>query len=432
MGEEALLRYVVVVVMLGLAAAATLLPGADPPEPGQTPASEVPPVAICPIVEAGDRHTNIALLSSVDGGGRLSTFAAGEETGELEFTTGEGGAVTLPAADADAVGVLGGLVEMPSETTAASSLTSGPQALTAEACADIPTGQAFIAEGSTVSDSFFEIQLINPYAGEATVDLTVSTDAGLESSNRFDGVVVPALSTINLDLTQIIPGRESISVEIETTQGSVLAYGRQTTDGRTALWRAVAPGEDWWLPVPPGGGTKQMRISTPENAEIEYQVDLYGPEGFVEGHDTGVIEARGTVRVPLAAVTSDASAVRVITTGPVVPTLWIDSPLGLARTTASQVDANEWLLPGAGAPVGGSGSITILNSGIEPVTVTVTSLSRETASQDMEVGAEGVLVVDLASADGYRIEATGPVVALWTSTSNNAGSAALGIPILNE
>jgi hypothetical protein len=423
------MRYVFVVAMLGLAVAATLLPEPDAAVPGSAPGSEAPPVAICPIFESGESNTDVSVLSSVNGQGRLSTFAAGSETGVLDFRTGATGAVTLSAGEAGAVGTAGGLIEMPSETTAAAVLTAGPETRSAESCADIPAGQAFIAGGSTISESFFEIQLINPYAGEATVDLTVNTDAGLESDSRFDSVIVPALSTITLDLTQIIPGRESISVEIEPTRGSVLAFGRQTIEGRTALWRAVAPGQDWWLPVPPGGGVKQMRIASPENAEIEYQVDLYGPDGYVEGHDTGVIAPRGTVVVPLAAITSDAAGVRVNTTGPVVPLLWIDSPQGLARTTASQVDAPTWLLPGASGPAGGSASITILNSGIETATVSIRSLGDNAIVRDLEVAAEGVLVVELTSAAGYRIEATGPIVAMWTSSRDGAGTAAMGIPL---
>lgn len=423
------MRYAFVVAMAALAAAATLLPGADPAEPAAAPGSEAPPVAICPVVESGDTHTSISVLSSVNGRGRLSTFAAGSETGELEFRTGSTGAVTLQAVDAGAVGIAGGLVEMPTETTAASALVRGPETRAAESCADIPTGRAFIAGGSTVSESFFEIQLINPYAGEATVDLTVNTDAGLESDNRFDSVIVPALSTITLDLTQIIPGRESISVELNTTRGSVLAFGRQRIEGRTALWRAVAPGQDWWLPVPPGPGIKQMRIATPENADIEYQVDLYGPDGYVEGHDTGTIEARGRAVVPLAEITRDAAAVRVTATGPVVPLLWINSAQGLARTTASDVDAPTWLLPGARSPARGAGSITILNSGIETVTVSIRSLADRAFVREIEVGAEGVRVIELRRADGYRVEATGPIVALWTSSGNGASSAAMGIPL---
>lgn len=426
------MRYVALVAMFALALGTALLPSPDPAEPGAVPGTEDPPVAICPVVEGLDRATDISVLSSVNGQGRLSTFTAGEETGSLEFRTGGSGAVTIPADDAGAVGVAGGLIEMPSETTAAASVIAGPESRAAESCADIPTGQAFISGGSTVSGASFEIQLINPYAGEATVDLTVTSEAGIESSDRFTNVIVPALSSIPLDLTQIIPGRERISANLETTRGSVLAFGRQTTDGEVALWRAVEPGDDWWLPVPPGSETKQLLIATPEAGEIAYQVDLYGPEGLVEAHAEGVIDSRGNVVVPLAAITSEAVGMRVITTGPVVPALRIDSPQGLAWTTASQVAAPVWLMPGAGAPRGGSGSIVLLNTGIETLTVSIRSLADQSIVRELEVDAEEVLVENLRGASGYRVEATGPIVALWTSQLDGAGSAAIGIPIRDE
>jgi len=426
------MRYAAVVVMFGLVLATAFLPTVEAAEPGDQPGLEAPPVAICPIVEVGDRRSRVSVLSSVDGQGRLSSFSAGSETGVVEFRTGTSGAVTIPGAETGAVGPAGGLVEMPSETTAAGVIVSGPESWAAEACADIPTGQAFISGGSTISDSFFEVQLINPYAGEATVGLTVATETGLESDARFDAVIVPALSTITLDLTQIIPGRESISVNIETTRGSVLTFGRQTTNGEVALWRAVEPAQEWWLPVPPGGGTKQMRIATAEASQVEYQVDLYGPDGLVEEHDAGVIDARGSVTVPLAAISEQAIGVKVITTAPVVPALKIDSPQGLAWTTASPVEAPVWLLPGARSPSGGSGSIVVLNSGIEPVDVSVTSLAQTTQSQDLKLAAESIVVVDLVAANGYRVESSGPVTALWVAQIDGAGSAAFGIPLQDE
>lgn len=423
------MRYLVAVVMFGLALSAALLPDPTPAEPGPVPGTEPPPVAICPIFQGGDRTTSISVLSSVDGRGRLSSFAAGEETGALEFRTGSTGATTLQAADVEAVGNAGGLIEMPSETTASAVLVSGPESRAAESCADTPTGQAFISGGSTITDAFFEVQLINPYAGEATVDLTVTSDAGVESNDRFNDVIVPALSVITVDLTQIIPGRESISVDIETTRGRILAFGRQTVDGESAMWRAVAPEQDWWLPVPPGESTKQMLIATPEATEVEYQVDLYGPEGFVEAHANGVIPARGSAVVPLAAITTGAAGVRVVTTGDVVASLRMDSAAGMAATTGSPVDAPVWLLPGASGPPGGSSALVVLNSGLEPVTVSVRTMAGSTIVRNLDVDAEGVLVTDLVAADGYRIEATGPVVALWTSSLEGRGTAAIGIPL---
>lgn len=423
------MRYLVVVVMLGLALATAFLPAPEPAEPEPAPGTEPPPVAICPILEGGDRSTSISVLSSVNGQGRLSSFAAGEELGALEFRTGATGAITVQATEVEAIGAAGGLVEMPSETTAAAVVVSGPGSRAAESCAVEPAVQSFISGGSTVTDAFFEIQLINPYAGEAMVDLTVTSDAGIESNDRFDDVLVPPLSVISLDLTQIIPGRESISVNIETLRGSILAFGRQTVDGESAMWRAVAPEQDWWLPVPPGEPTKRMLIATPEATEVEYQVDLYGPEGFVEAHATGILPARGSAVVPLAEITTGAAGVRVIATGPVVASLWMDSASGMAATTGSPVDATVWLLPGASGPPGGSSALVVLNSDLEPVTVTVRRLADSAIVRELEVAAEGVLVADLVAADGYRVEADGPVVALWTSSLEGSGTAALGIPL---
>ncbi|MGH3650284.1 MAG: DUF5719 family protein, partial [Acidimicrobiia bacterium] len=356
------MRWLAVTLMLGLTLAISFLPVADGPRVGPEPATAIPPVSVCPIVDVGERGTSISVLSSVNGPGRLSVFAAGEETRVLDFRTGRTGSVTIPASEVAAVGAAGGLIEMPSDTTASGVIIAGGGSRAAESCADIPSGQAFLSGGSTASGATFDVQLVNPYAGEAVVDLTVTTDAGIESNERFDAVIVPALSSITLDLTQIIGGRESISVNIETSRGSVLAFGRQTTDERTAVWRAVAPGQDWWLPVPAGGDTKELVIGSPTNAEIEYQVDLYGPTELVEAFASGTIVPRGSAVLSLTTETTEAVGVRVITTGPVVSSLWIDSAAGLASTTGSQVGAPVWFLPGASLPVGGVGSVVVLNT----------------------------------------------------------------------
>lgn len=426
------MRYVALIVMTALAVAATVLAAPAGEEYGPSPASEPPPVSICPVAETASSMTEVAVLSSVNGVGRLSTFSAGVEAGSVEFRTGGTGSTVIAASEAGAVGLAGGLIELPTESTAAGVTMTGESAMAAEACAEVPTGQSFITGGSTASGQVFQLQLLNPYAGEARVEMLVTTDAGIESDERFDGVIVPPLSSVTLDFSEIIGGRDAISVNIETITGAVLAFGRQTSNGRTAVWRAVEPGQDWWIPAPPGGGTKQLRIGSPNAAEVEYQVDLYGPDGFVESHATGVIDPRGRLVVPMAAVTSGELAMRVIATAPVVPTLWIDSPEGLAATVGSQVDAPVWLLPGASLPPGGTAQLVILNTGLDTVTTTVRSLRQGSLVRNFEIPSEEVLVVDLVEAEGYRVESTGPVVVMWAAQLNGAGAAALGIPIQDE
>jgi Family of unknown function (DUF5719) len=421
-------RLIAAAAMTVLGLVAILLPTPEPPAPGAETGLETPPISVCPVVEAGDEHSMLSVLSSINGEGRVSTFAAGNETGATEFSTGASGSVTIPADDVSAVGFTGALIEMPSETTASGVTVAGPSGFAAESCADTPSGQAVISGGSTANDGSFRLLLLNPYAGEATVELTVSTETGLESDSRFNSVIVPALSTIPIDMNAIIPERETISVTVTTTRGSVLVAGRQISAGRSAVWRAVEPGVDWWLPAP-AGETKQLLITNPSASEVQYQLDFYGPDGFVESLQSGVIGGRAEVRLPLAELSPEAIGVRVIASEPVVSTLWVDSAESLAATTASQVDAPSWLLPGARGPAGGAGNVVVLNTGLEAVTVTIRSLKEQSLVRDFELAAEDVLVTGLVEADGYRIEASGPVVALWTAQTGGDGSVALGIPL---
>lgn len=422
------MRYFAVALMLAFAAAAVLPSAPEAAEHDPPPATELPPISTCPLLVGSGRNTEIGVLSSVNGRGRVSAFSSGS-SGSVDFRTGATGAVTVDAGEVGAVGVSGGLVEMPSATTAAGVVTVGETDRSAEMCSDIPTGQAFLSGGSTAGGADFAVQLLNPYAGEAMVELTVTTDAGIESDDRFDAIRVPSLSTLTVRMGEIIPGRAEISVEVEVVSGSALAVARQTIDGRTALWRAVEPAQDWWLPIPEGGGTKQLLLATPTNTEVQYQIDYYGSDGLQEAYETGVLAARGRHRVGLAGISSETAGLRVISTGPVVPSLYVNSPTSLALTTASPVDAATWLLPGANSPPGGGGSAVILNTGIEAVTVDVVTLRDTALSRGFDLPADGVLEVDLVDAVGYRVEATGPIVVLWTSQLGGDGTAAIGIPI---
>jgi hypothetical protein len=263
------MRYLVAVLMFLFAAAATLPSSPEAVDHEPPPATELPPISTCPLLVGSATSSEIGILSSVNGAGRVSSFGSGEPAGAIDFRTGATGSVTIDAAEVGAVGSAGGLVEMPTATTAAGVLTLGETARSAETCADIPTGESFLSGGSTASGADFDVQLLNPYAGEATVELTVTTDAGIESDDRFDAIRVPPLSTVTVPMGGVIPGRAEISVDVEVISGSALAVGRQTIDGRVALWRAVEPAQDWWLPIPEGGGNKQLILATPASTDIQ-------------------------------------------------------------------------------------------------------------------------------------------------------------------
>lgn len=423
------MKYLAAVLMLALAVATSILPATDDPVYGDDAAISTPPLSICPVVEAGGRTTDIAVLSSVNGAGRLSAFAAGSELGAVDFRTGGSGSVVIPAADAGSIGFAGALVEMPSESTVSGVTVSGETTLSSESCADLPSGVASISGGSTAGEASFDLLLLNPYSAEAIVDLRVSSESGVETDSAFDSVIVPALSTRVVDMGSILPERERITVSMEAASGAVLGVGRQTIEGETAIWRAVEPGQDWWIPVPAGSQPREILISSASASAAEYQVDVYTTDGFMEGFEGGTVDARGEAVIPLGEISEDAMGVRVITAGPTVATLRMTTARGVAATTGTPVDSTVWLLPGASLPAGGSASLVVVNTGIDAIDVAVRSLKDDSLVRNFTVEAEGVLAVDLVVAEGYRIEASGPVAALWTARINGAISLSIGTPI---
>ena len=425
------MRYVSLIVVLAFAAGVFLAPGSDVPQPAPAVGVEEPPVAVCAIEEGSGRTTEVAILSTVVGPTRLTLFSSGSTTGTIGQRTGASGSVRIPVVDVAAVGTVGGLVEMPGPNSAAGVLVLGAESMSVESCATVPTSLSYITGGSTIADRTFVLHLMNPYAGEAVVELVVQSEAGIESNERFESVVVPARSSTIVNFTALLPGRETLSIGIETQRGRVLGVGRQSIDGESAVWKAVEGSQDWFLPIPGGPGPKLLLIGTPSNSQIEYQVDLYGPDGLEEAFESGTLGPRGVNRVDLAAITDETAGVRVISTGPVVATLWIDSQFGLAATTGGTVEATRWFLPGAGSPPNRSATAIILGVGIEDGAVSIRPLNSGMPTLTFDLPADGVIEVALVASDGYLIESSQPMIAMWAGQGGGTRFAAMGVPILD-
>lgn len=426
------MKYLSLLVVIALAAAAALLPVPDAPEPAAQPAAEETPVAVCAIEEGSGRTSELSVLSTVDGPVALTLFASGDTAGSITHTTGASGSVVIPIVDVAAVGTVGGLVEMPTAASAAGVTVVGAGSLSDEACAASPEAESFLTGATTAGGRTFSLHMMNPYAGEAIVELTVQSEAGIESNARFESVIVPPRSSTIRDFTELVPGRETLSVTIETTKGRVVAVGRQGVAGESAVWRAIPAQQDWFIPVPRSPGLRNIVIGTPQAADVEYQVDVYGSGGLDEALITGTIESRGQVVVALEEFGEEPIGVRVVSTGPVVPTLWMESEAGLGVTTASAVPANRWLLPGAGAPIDGWATVVIMNVGIDASVVSVRPLREQTELRSIVLEADSVLELAIEQADGYLVESVGEAVVLWSSHRDSASSAAIGVPLFDE
>jgi hypothetical protein len=425
-------KAIFALVVAVFAAVVVSMPAPAARQAGPSVAVNPPSVSVCPVDEGSGRNTTVAVAATVDGEGQFTAFAGGASAGSAPFETGAAGAVAIPLLDVAPIGVAAGLVELPGGEAASASLVVGSESVAFESCLTTPAQQTLLAGGSTTSGQDFDVQLMNPYSGEALVDLTVVSESGIESATQLRAIAVPSRSSVVIDMDELLPGRESLAVTIETSSGSVMAAGRLTAGTDSALWSAVAPAPDWFVPIPAGGG--QVVISSGVATEVQYQVDLYGGDGLIEAFQAGVVPVRGLSVVDVGAGDGGPSAIRVVSTQSVAVFLRNVGEGGVALTTGSTVAASRWLHPGAGLAPGGTGRVVVLNPGLDDATVTVTPAGGAPAEQEIAVPAGTVVEVPAmeGAADAYTLSGQGPLVSLWVTTTGTASAYSTGVPLVDE
>lgn len=272
---------------------------------------------------------------------------------------------------------------------------------------------------------------MNPFAGGAVVDLTVQSESGLESGGGLAAVIVPPRASIVVDFAELLPGREVLNVLIEATVGSVLTVGRYGEGGESAVWPAVEPAQEWFVPVQGEPGSRHVLIANAAAVDVEYEIDFHGPDEVVEAFISEVIPARGVALIDVGAITPEPAAIHVVSTGPVATFVRAQPSGATALTSGARLPASKWLLPGAGSIQGGFGTVVVFNPGIEDANFILTA-RRDNSSADTWVvpaGAVMELQTSEVSANGYVVEGDRPLVVLWTISDGFASAASIGTPI---
>lgn len=426
-------RAVFALIIAVFAAGVLIVPAPPAPQASEAAAVDPPFVSVCPVEEGSGRSTTVGVVATVNGSGQFTAFAGGAPAGSTGFETGASGSVAVPVIDVAAIGVAAGLVELPNMEAASASLVLGTESVAHESCLSTPAQVTVLAGGSTTSGQDFDVQLMNPYSGEAVVDLIVRSESGLESASQLVAIAVPSRSSVTVPMDEILPGRELLAVTVETTRGSVMAVGRLTVGTDGALWNAVAPALDWFVPIP-SGGVGEVVVSTGEASDVGYQVDLYGSDGLVEAFTEGVIPGRGAAVIDLGTSGVGASAIRVVSTQPVGVSLRNIDGSGVALTTGSVTAASRWLLPAAGLGLGGAGRMVILNVGLDEASVIVTALRDASVAEQFALPAG--TVVEFGAIDGisngYTVKGEGQFVAMWVTSTGTATAYSVGVPLVDE
>ncbi|WP_419932649.1 hypothetical protein [Candidatus Poriferisodalis sp.] len=187
--------------------------------------------------------------------------------------------------------VIGALVEASSGGLAVTRRFVSPLGIDEARCSSVLAPNWYVPVGDTQADALAVVAIMNPLPRDAIVDVTFASEAefGPFVAPALSGVVVPAWSTIAVDIGEHARRRDVVAASVKARTGriavdSLVAYdGSIGRRGLAAELASVAVGERWLVPVAGADDETQLwvRIFNPSDqvAEVAASVVFDDPFG---------------------------------------------------------------------------------------------------------------------------------------------------------
>lgn len=311
---------------------------------------------------------------------------------------------------------IGAIVDMDAGAVSVEQTIDGPHGVAATPCATSGSSHWYFAQGQTLVNAGVEISLLNPYPADAVVDLSFTTDQGLEYPVGFEGVVVPAGGLISLNLGDHLRRRQQIATTITARTGRVVAWKTTWVDpppsGAAIIGTSAAqsPLADPAAPVPgtmvelgaPSAGTRWVWSDGTAGNGVSEQYVVYNPgvqtaqvrlaigleAGAAEPFELSVPpgqvipvasdqQARIPAGVPHTAVLESLNGVPVVAERVVAaasPNPWT----GLGEMLGQRLPADRWLLAGTLSDSSHDGWVVIYNPGDQAMRIVLDRLDNGT------------------------------------------------------
>ncbi len=284
---------------------------------------------------------------------------------------------------------------------------------------DAPARQWWFTGAGSSTERESTLVLSNVDASEAVVDVVLRTEQGVADTVGTEGVRVRAGEVVTLPLGGLVAGTEEVAVEVDATQGRVVAAvaddwsGGVDSLGSDWLAPGVSPSTRLLLPgVVDAGPRSRLVLANPTDSVTPVDIAVVDDTGtFVPtGKDAQVsLPASGVASVPLPEDIGDGAAVLVEASTPVTAAVRVASgsdvaytagapeltapavvPLDLGDSTDDIEVRLQLAAPAAPASEGDDGAAGAAN-------VTITGYDAdgtETASGDVSVAPGTGLLVD--------------------------------------
>jgi hypothetical protein len=391
-GVVVLVLAVVYVVAWGTRTGATQAS----PVPGSQTAAVTNVTRICPPPGPGSGQAHVALVSvpprqakaTTSGTSGVATLRAIPNTSTAENASTKNTSVTtpnvpvvLPAPQAaqfdgteiDATGQLAEGFEAEQATANGTGIVT---------CAHPGSNMWFVGTGQGAGASVIWLYLMNSGASAASVDVTILTDAGVQSGNDSVITVAPHQYT-TVNIAQLAKGSTTLAVRVQTMSGQVAADVWED-GGSGGAWLPLAASPATRLVIPgmtAASGTAKLFVAVPGATDAQLKVTALTAQGKFLPFGTAAVDAPSGAASTFALSSLGASGSSLVLTSNVPVTADVLIPgngIGGFATAASPVTDQGVV---AGNPAGGGATVgLVLSAPGAGARVAITTISPERTS----------------------------------------------------
>lgn len=345
--------------------------------------------------------------------GIMTVVSSTGKSAKVPVAVGGDSRQTIAESVPDGADWVGAIVDMDAGAVSVEQAINGPNGLVETPCATSGSSHWYFTEGQTLVNAGVEITLLNPYPADSVVDLSFTTDQGLEAPVEFQGIVVPPGGLVSVNLGDHLRRRQQIATTVSARTGRVVAWETQWVDppaagaailgtpaaqnpladpaagvpGATVVLGASSAGTEWaWPDGMAGNGiSEQYVVYNPgvQTADVRLAIGL--DQGVAEPFELSVppgqvIPVASDQQARIPAGVAHYAVLQSLNEVPVVAerVLTASSPSGwrgLGQMLGERVPADRWLVAGALADSSHDGWVVVYNPGDQALRVVIDGLS---------------------------------------------------------
>ncbi len=423
-------RASVIAVTILAAVMWTQVPDSSTRGLGIGPDRAQPSNVACPVPTGREASSTLDVATILPGDASVFASFGGSSVAEESLVIGAGLGASLDLSAAVGSSTVAVVIDLPEGGAGAAIVTESDVVLTAANCTFAVPGETAIVGVSTAADESLDLVLANPYSNDAVVEVRTVSEAGADSASELESVLVPARSVTTIDLAQILPLRNRLSIRILVERGVVHAAAVQSSANERMVVEAVEPARAWIVPLPATGTLPIVTLLPTAGVGVDYSVDSFGDGGSQTDVLVGSVAADEQLIIDMSSIPEGATALRVSTSGPSVVGVVIESETIRAGSPGAARLASAWLVPGSR---GDGAVLRVVNPSDGTVDVQVSPLVAGAQAQSASVAAGASVNIPVGGpVPGYLVRADADVHVSWSVADESGFGLSVGWPVLSS